>query len=78
MERMVWSAIGLVIMGLVIGALVLWLWMLIEAVRIPDSVWRAADQSKIVYVLLIIFLGLVGTLIYMLTARPALKRSGVS
>ena len=41
-----------------------WLVRLIEVCSLPESTWRAADQSRLVYVLLMIFLGLLGTLIW--------------
>ena len=62
----------------VVGLFVLWLAVLVQALRIPDSTWEAADQSKLVYVLLMVLLGLLGTLLYWLVARPALRRAGAS
>lgn len=53
-----------------------WLLCLIQAVKVPDSQWAAADQNKIVYVLLMVLLGLIGTIIYVIVARPALRRVG--
>ncbi|MER7555760.1 hypothetical protein ABTZ46_02395 [Nocardioides sp. NPDC126508] len=50
-----------------------WLLMLIQALRTPDSVWSTAGQSKILYVLLMIFLGWLGALLYVAIARPALR-----
>lgn len=52
---------------------IFWLVVLIDVVRTPDSIWAAADQSKVVSVLLMLFLGLIGTFIYFVAARPALK-----
>jgi hypothetical protein len=54
--------------------MVLWLVGLVEALRTPDGQWEVAGQSKLLYVLLMVFLGLLGTLLYVLIARPALKR----
>jgi hypothetical protein len=58
-----------------VGLGVLWLFALIEAIRIPDDQWRAAGHAKLVFVLLMIVLNVVGTFIYAVTARPALKRA---
>ncbi|QSR28090.1 hypothetical protein CFH99_20940 [Nocardioides aromaticivorans] len=69
---------GLLIGLAVVGLFVLWLAVLVQALRIPDSTWEAADQSKLVYVLLMVLLGLLGTLLYWLVARPALRRAGAS
>ena len=59
-----------------IAAFVWWLLMLIQALKVPDQAWDAAGQNKLVYVLLMVFLGVVGTLIYVLVARPELRRVG--
>ena len=69
---------GLLIGLAVVGLFVLWLAVLVQALRIPDSTWEGADQSKLVYVLLMVLLGLLGTLLYWLVARPALRRTGAS
>ena len=53
-----------------------WLMCLIQALKVSDSTWAAADQNKLVYVLLMIFLGIIGTIVYAVVARPALRRAG--
>ena len=50
-----------------------WLVMLIEALRIPAARWNAAGQSQLLYVLLMVFLGVIGTLDYVLVPRPQLR-----
>jgi len=45
---------------------------------VPDSNWAAADQNKLLYVLLMIFLGVIGTIVYVVVARPALRRAGAT
>jgi hypothetical protein len=68
------SLIGGILLLLVWLALtVWWLVMLVQALRTPDSVWAAADQSKILYVLVMIFLGWLGALLYVVIARPRLR-----
>lgn len=65
------GGVALPLIGLAIT--VWWLLMLIQALRTPDSVWAAAGQSKLVYVLLMIFLGWLGALLYVFIARPGLR-----
>lgn len=67
---------GLVVGLVLVGLFVLWVAVLVQALRIPESTWQAADQSKLVYVLLMVLLGLLGTVLYWLVARPALRRAG--
>jgi uncharacterized membrane protein (DUF106 family) len=53
-----------------------WLNSLVQALKVPDSQWREADQSKGLYVALMIVLGLIGTILYASIARPALREAG--
>jgi hypothetical protein len=48
-------------------------WAAIDAALVPDSAWREADQSKIVWVLIAVFLPIVGALAYLLAMRPKLR-----
>ena len=65
------------VLGLGFLALSLWwLVLLIEAVRIPDSQWDAAGQNKLLQIALMGILGVIGTIVYAVTARPELKRVG--
>lgn len=63
------------IVGLFLGAalLVWWVLVLIEALRTPKAQWDAAGQSQILYVALMVFLGVVGTISYIVVARPLLR-----
>lgn len=68
--------VATVVVGAIgVGILLWWLFMLIEAVRTSDPLWKTAGQSKWLHVLAMVFLGVLGTLIYVVTARPALRRS---
>jgi len=70
-----WASVigGIVLLLVWLALTVWWLVMLVQALRTPDSVWAAADQSKILYVLLMIFLGWLGALLYVVIARPRLR-----
>jgi hypothetical protein len=54
----------------------LWIWSLVDALRITDPQWDAAGQSKLLGVILIAVLGILGSVLYALMARPALVRAG--
>jgi hypothetical protein len=43
-----------------------------------DSSWESAGQNKVLYVLLMVFRGVVGTIAYVVAARPQLRSAGVS
>jgi hypothetical protein len=48
-------------------------WGIIDAAVRPDSAWAAAGQSKVVWVLVQIFLSILGTAVYFVAIRPKLK-----
>lgn len=54
---------------------ILWIYGLVDALRIPDPIWDAAGQNKILYVVLMAVVGLLGTILYFAIARPPLKRA---
>jgi hypothetical protein len=50
-----------------------WLVMLIDAVRTPTATWQAAGQEQLLHILLMVFLGVIGTIVYVVVARPKLR-----
>lgn len=50
------------------------IWGIIDAATRPDSEWAAADQNKIVWLLVQVFLWVIGSLVYFLAIRPKLSR----
>ena len=62
-----------ILLLLVLAAAGWWLSLLVEALRTPDSQWAAADQNKLVFVVVLVVVPLVGALVYVLVARPALR-----
>lgn len=58
----------------VVGA-ALWLWSLVDALRINDQTWEAAGQSRILWVMVIIFLSLLGSALYFAIPKRDLKRT---
>jgi len=65
--------VSLLLLTVVGGLVVLWVWMLIEALKTPAATWEAAGQNQLIYILLMIFLGIIGTVAYYFVARPALR-----
>ena len=45
----------------------------VEALRIPSAQWQARGESQLLYVLLRVFLGVLGTILYVLVPRPKLR-----
>jgi hypothetical protein len=65
------AAIGGVLILLVVLALAaLWLWALVDAIRVPDDAdYRAG--TKLVWVLVIVLTGFIGAAVYLAVGRPA-------
>lgn len=57
----------------VVGGLVLWIMALVEVVKYPDPVFRAAGTEKTTWVLIIVLAGSIGALIYWFGPRKKLK-----
>lgn len=54
----------------VIASLVVWIWALVDAIQVPeDSMYRSG--TKLVWVLVIVFLQVVGAIVYLAIGRPA-------
>lgn len=67
--------IGVLLLPIVVAVFVWWLVELIDALRTPREQWERAGQSQLVYVMLMVFLGIVGTILYVAVARPVLRQA---
>lgn len=71
-------AIGVLLLVFVvfgIAGFAFWVWSLVDAIQRPDAEWELAGQSKLVWILALIFVGIIGSFIYLLVARPALEEA---
>ena len=65
------AAIGGVLILLVVLALVaLWVWALVDAIRVPDDAHYRAG-TKLIWVLVIALTGFVGAAVFLAVGRPA-------
>jgi uncharacterized membrane protein YwzB len=74
---------GFIIVLVALGSLVLALWALIDAATRPESAFKAAGQSKVLWIILPIvgiflftFVGGVLGIVYLATIRPKVKLAG--
>ncbi len=57
-----------------LAALAVWIYALVDAIRVPDdSMYRAGN--KLVWVLVIVFAQFIGAIIYLTVGRPASRAS---
>ena len=59
------------IIGLIfLGTFALWIYALVDAIRVPDdSMYRAGN--KIIWVLVIVFAHFIGAILYLLIGKPS-------
>jgi hypothetical protein len=56
--------------ALVVALVALWIWALVDAIRVPDDAdYRAG--TKLVWVLVIVLTGFIGAAVYLAVGRPA-------
>ena len=60
---------GVVFLAVLLGLLALWVWSLVDAIRVADdSAFRAG--SKVIWVVVIAITGLIGSVVYLAVGRP--------
>lgn len=55
--------------------LALLVWALVDALQRPAAAWDAAGQQQIVWLIVIVFVGFIGPILYLVIARPRLDAS---
>jgi hypothetical protein len=63
-----------VMLSLVLASTIFWIWSLVDLLRRPDQQYVAAGQNKVVWLLVVLLGHVIGSLIYLLVARPQLDR----
>ncbi len=48
-----------------------WLWGLVDALRISAQRWATAGQNKMRWVIVIVLVGVLGSLVYVVIPRPS-------
>ncbi len=52
-----------------VAFLALWIWALIDCIRVPDDRYFKSG-TKVIWVVVIVLLGIIGAIIYLLAGRP--------
>ncbi len=58
---------------IMLAGLLIWLVALVDALRRPAPQWQSAGHSQIVWILVILVASFIGSLAYLLIARPQLQ-----
>lgn len=61
-----------------LAGLVVLVMALVDLVRRPSEVWELSGHNQIVWALIVVFVGIVGPVLYLLIARPALDAAAAS
>ena len=64
-----------VIALLVLASTVLWVWTLVDVLRRPDQQYAAAGQTKLVWLIVVFFGHIIGSILWLVVARPQLQRA---
>ena len=63
------AAGGILILSILLATIGVWIWSLVDAIRVPDdSSYRAG--SKVTWVVVIAVTGLIGSVVYWVVGRP--------
>ena len=60
----------LLFLALGIGGLALWVWTLVDAIRVPDDAMYRAG-TKLIWVVVIVAGGVIGSIVYLAIGRPS-------
>jgi hypothetical protein len=67
-----------ILLSVILLVIALPIWAVFDAAIRPDEAWQAAEQNKVVWVLVILFMPLVGSILYFVAIRPKVRAGGAS
>lgn len=70
---MAFSLFFIAIFALLVGAMVFWIYSLVEVARIPDYQYRAAGTDKLTWVLLVVLVQFIGAVIWRVAKRAEVQ-----
>ncbi len=68
---------ALIILAFALGAVGTWVWSLVDILSRPAHQWKAIGQDRTLWVLVIVFVGLLGSIGYLAVVRPKLARAAL-
>jgi hypothetical protein len=64
--------LGILVFLMALPLFVFHIWALIDVLRTPQSVWATAGQNQVLWGIVVLFLSLIGPILYLVIARPQL------
>ena len=64
--------LGILVFLMALPLFIFHIWALIEVLRTPQHVWAAAGQNQMLWGIVVLFLSLIGPILYLVIARPQL------
>lgn len=64
----------LLILGIVFGSIGAWVWSLVDILKRSEPEWKAIGQDRTLWLLVILFVGVLGSIGYLLAIRPKFER----
>ena len=64
--------LGVLVFLMALPLFVFHIWALIDVLRTPQDVWSAAGQNQMLWGIVVLFLSLIGPVLYLIIARPQL------
>lgn len=64
--------LGILVFLMALPLFIFHIWALIDVLRTPQDVWAAAGQNQMLWGIVVLFLSLIGPILYLVIARPQL------
>lgn len=71
------GGLELLVTAVMLGAFGAWVWSLVDMFRHSDHEWKAIQQERFVWVLVLMMAGIAGTIVYVAAIRPKLGRAAL-
>lgn len=68
------GGIELLIIAFIFGTIGTWVWSLVDILKRPEPEWKAIGQDRTLWLLVILFVGVLGSVGYLLAIRPKFER----
>ena len=64
--------LGVLVFLMALPLFIFHIWALVDVLRTPQDVWAAAGQNQMLWGIVVLFLSLIGPVLYLIIARPQL------